>query len=214
MSTPKIKIENLPQTLPLFPLDGVLLLPGGELPLNIFEERYISMINDALRSDRLIGIVQSCDTKSIQTGCVGKISSFTEKEDGRYHINLNGLCRFKIKSEIKGVHAYRRFSVEWDTYLNDLHENETHIDNKQTFFPLLQKYFQKNGMTCNWKAVEQTPDKKLVTVLSMICPFTSEEKQALLEALTPCDRAKTLYTLLEMEAVLDCGAKNDHSNKH
>ncbi len=144
MSTPKIKIENLPQTLPLFPLDGVLLLPGGELPLNIFEERYITMINDALRSDRLIGIVQSCDALSIQTGCVGKISSFTEKEDGRYQINLNGLCRFKIQNEIKGVHAYRRFSVEWDTYLNDLHDNESHIDNKQTFLPHLQSHRDKH----------------------------------------------------------------------
>lgn len=214
MCPTKIKFETLPQTIPVFPLDGVLLLPGGELPLNIFEPRYIAMVNDALRSDRMIGIAQSCDNKSFITGCVGKISSFTETDDGRYLINLLGICRFKIGEEISGIHPYRRFTVEWSAYKTDLDTHETHIQNRPIFLPLLRKYLEKQGMTCNWSAVENTPDSKLITVLSMICPFTSEEKQALLEAQTPCDRAKTLFTLLEMDAVLDCSHKNDHVNKH
>lgn len=212
------KFEHLPPSLAVFPLSGVLLLPSGNLPLNIFEPRYLNMVEDAMRTDRLIGMVQPDYTeqqnpqkpKLCQTGCVGRITSYNETEDGRILINLTGLYRFRIVEEIETSRGYRRIHADWTGFEKDLDFDEKEkFLNRAQMMPVLKKFFEKEGMMCSWDAIEATNDWRLVTILSMICPFTDQEKQLLLEAETACARAATLMTLLEMDSVLSC-SQNRH----
>ncbi len=208
-SQPRHKFEDLPGELPIFPLGGVLLLPRGQLPLNIFEPRYVAMVDSALSGHRLIGMVQTKDDGSLyNVGCAGKITSFNEAPDGRYEIVLTGLCRFRFYGELSQVNGHRRVNPVWDEYGRDM-DSMTCLDiDRAKLRKLLKNYFEQQGLTCSWDAVDQASDEKLMTTLTMICPFEAKEKQALLEA--PCcrERAKLFMTLLEMECTGPCGCKH------
>lgn len=207
-----INIEELPETLAIFPLSGVLLLPKGRLPLNIFEPRYLAMVDDVMSAGRMIGMIQPRgeDPQDIfKTGCAGKITEFTETEDGRYQITLTGVCRFDIENELPQKSGYRRVKPVWSTYKKDLQEPGSPGLDKERLKNLLKKYFSQQDMTCDWDAVEGTPDGKLITCLAMICPFEPGEKQALLEAQCGRTRAEMFMTMLEM-AVCGTDCKGHH----
>ena len=202
------RFETLPDTLPIFPLGGVLLLPRGVLPLNIFEPRYIAMIDEAMRGHRLIGMIQPRDDGRLyNVGCAGRISSYHETSDGRYEIVLTGVARFAIVEELPQLDGYRRARTSWDAYREDLEPIGCLDMDRGKLNGLLKGYFEQNGLTCSWDAVEGASDEKLMTCLAMICPFESHEKQALLEASCCRERAKLFMTLLEM-AQGDCGCRH------
>ncbi len=193
--------KDLPETLPVFPLPGVLLLPTGSLPLNIFEKRYLSMVEDAMASPhRMIGMIQPRDeTESLyDVGCAGKITEFRETGDGRFLITLNGICRFRIVGEVPSKTLYRQARMDWSPYGADL-TMPTCLDiDREKLNSLLQTYFSHQDMNCDWEAIKKAPDSRLLTCLAMVCPFEAKEKQALLEA--PCckSRAETFIAMLEM----------------
>ncbi len=200
--------DDLPGDLPIFPLTGVLLLPRAQLPLNIFEPRYLNMIADALGEGRMIGMIQprSPNDESEQpevypVGCAGRITQFEETEDGRFMINLRGLTRFKITEELPVRDGYRRVEADWTAYRDDLAEPEGEIERKRLFVSL-KPYFEARQIDANWDAIHDTPSERLINSLAMICPFEPLEKQALLEAQTLADRLEVLTSLVEM-AVLE-----------
>lgn len=213
------KYNELPSTIPVFPLTGVLLLPKGVLPLNIFEPRYIEMINYALKHDRLIGMIQSktnhteedkANTKQTadlyNVGCVGRITNFSETADGRYEIMLHGLARFSIESNEITSSGFRTADVSWDGYQHDMEFDNAFQLDRDALNILLKQYFDAHELNACWQTIKETPNHMLITALSMICPFTPQEKQALLEAHTCEERAKYLRTMLEMSvASNDCG---------
>ena len=199
---------QLGPTIPIFPLAGVLLLPRGVLPLNIFEPRYLAMVNDALAGDRMIGMIQPREPRSraeapevYRIGCAGRISSFEETADGRYLIALTGVSRFAVDDELTTTRGYRRVQVDWSDFTDDLAEAAPITLNRDRFIQALVCFFQQNGLQANWDAVRETPDERLITSLAMICPFEPSEKQALLEAPTLAERAALMVTLLEMSAL-------------
>lgn len=205
------RVEDLPDDLPIFPLGGVLLLPQGRLPLNVFEPRYLAMVEDAMAGRRLIGMIQPHnDTSGIfKTGCAGKITEFSETDDGRFLITLTGICRFDVEDELPQTKGYRRVKPGWAKFEKDLEEPGCPGLNKARLKELLKKYFNQQDMTCDWDAVEGTPDGKLITCLAMICPFEPSEKQALLEAQCCRTRAEMFMTMLEM-AVCSTGCNKQH----
>ncbi len=193
--------EDLPETLPVFPLPGVLLLPTGSLPLNIFEKRYLSMVEDAMASPhRMIGMIQPRDELEslYDVGCAGKITEFRETGDGRFLITLNGICRFRIKGELPAKTLYRQARPDWTPYGADLTMPACLDIDREKLNALLQTYFSHQEMNCDWEAIKKAPDSRLLTCLAMVCPFEAKEKQALLEA--PCckSRAETFIAMLEM----------------
>lgn len=197
------EFDKLPDIIPIFPLDGVLLLPRGHLPLNIFEPRYIAMIEDALRTNRLIGMIQPSDitvgpAPLFKTGCAGRIVQFQETEDGRYLITLKGVARFEVQQEIDSIRGYRQVRTDWSKFQEDFDKIETLGINRDHLVELLEVYFEKNDMTIDWKLITAVNDEKLMTCLAMICPFTSGEKQALMEAPTCQSRASLFMKLLEI----------------
>jgi Lon protease-like protein len=194
---------TLPALLPVFPLSSALLLPMGHLPLNIFEPRYKQMVEHALAGPRLIGMIQPRNPEDktpqlLKTGCAGKIIEFAETPDGRYLIKLCGVYRFDIVAECKSDHLYRSITPDWSPYKDDATASTCLNLNRTELKDLLQAYFEKHEMQCDWGAVEGVTDGKLITCLSMVCPFNPAEKQALLEA--PCckTRAAMFMTLLEL----------------
>ncbi|MEM0921664.1 MAG: LON peptidase substrate-binding domain-containing protein [Pseudomonadota bacterium] len=195
---------DLPELIPVFPLPGALLLPRGRLPLNIFEPRYLAMLDDALKSDhRLIGMVQPMDgrdspPKLHQIGCAGRVTSLSETEDGRYLIALTGIARFRIKGERDGFTPYRRVTVEWGDFSSDMGRAQTDPRfDRDGFLDLLGKYFEANHLASDWDSLKDADTELLITSLSMMCPFSVEEKQALLEAPTLSDRRETLVALMQ-----------------
>jgi len=197
------EFEDLPETLPIFPLGGVLLLPTGQLPLNIFEPRYLEMVNTALASHRMIGMIQpnpkGAGADAVYSiGCAGKIVDFSETQDGRFLITLSGICRFEVEQELDTTTPFRQVKPNWKPYERDLENRECQTLDREKLHEHLQTYFQDEGLTCDWDAVENAKDNKLITCLSMICPFEPQEKQALLEAKCCDERAKTFMTMLEM----------------
>lgn len=205
--------QELPETLPVFPLSGVLLLPRGLLPLNIFEPRYLAMVDDTLGGHRLIGMIQPQAAEEergdgppplYEVGCAGRITSFEETDDGRYLITLTGVCRFRAGPELPLQRGYRRVKAHWSGYEVDYLGSEATFLDRDRLRTALVAYFQRNEINANWKAIEETPDERLLTSLAMICPFAPPEKQALLEAPTVAERGETLISLLEM-AVLGVG---------
>jgi Lon protease-like protein len=195
--------NDLPETLAIFPLPGVLLLPSGQLPLNIFEPRYLKMVEDALAGNRMIGMIQPRGDEPLKppiydVGCAGKITDFSETKDGRYLITLTGICRFRVAKELDAVTPYRQIKADWMPYDKDLDVAACLDLNREKLHGLLQSYFMDQGLNCDWKMIEGASDGKLITCLSMICPFEAKEKQMLLEA--PCckTRAETFVTMLEM----------------
>ncbi len=205
--------DDLPTELPIFPLTGVLLLPQGKLPLNVFEPRYLNMTTTALGGSRLIGMVQPNETNGgeqpnvYKTGCAGRITAFSETEDGRYLITLNGVCRFNIAEELPLIEGYRLVVPEWGPYRADLTEEETGSIDRDRVLATLKNYFSANQIEANWEAIKDTPTDRLINAIAMMCPFQPSEKQALLEASNLIDRASVMITLLEMSL-----AANDDIN--
>ena len=199
--------DDLPAIIPIFPLSEVLLLPGGVLPLNIFEEKYVRMIEDVLGTHRMIGIVQP-DEKArdqgskdalLKTGCVGRISQFSETEDNRYLIMLKGVIRFEIGEEVSNILPYRQAEVNWKPYQDDIVEDCDTIEiDRDYFLPLLFRYLDMHDIECDREIIKQSPCEVLLTTLPMICPFDAKEKQALLEAKTLDNRYETLTTIISL----------------
>ena len=211
--------STLPGTLPVFPLEGVLLLPTGRLPLNIFEPRYLRMIDEALAGDRMIGMIQPREpqdhpvppgTPVFETGCAGRITEFTETPDGRYLIVLTGICRFRIRTELQTDNPYRSVEAEWTPFAKDMDAANCLDLDREKLTRMLKAYFHAQDISCDWDMVEDASDNSLITCLSMICPFKAEEKQALLEA--PCchSRADLFMTMLEMALCEQRGCENRH----
>lgn len=196
---------DLPGTIPIFPLPGALLLPRARLPLHIFEPRYLAMLDDALKTPhRLIGMVQprevpGSDEKRLHSiGCAGRVTQFSETEDGRYLITLSGMSRFRIREEVGGFTPYRRCDVSWDGFSADL--GPTEVDrgfDRPRFLDLLGRYFEALSLSTDWSSLKEAEDELMINSLSMLCPFDPEEKQALLEAPSLTTRRETLVTLIE-----------------
>jgi Lon protease-like protein len=195
----------LPAILPIFPLTGVLLLPGGKLPLNIFEPRYLAMTRDALAGERLIGMVQPSDPAAsgsnppvYPTGCAGRITSFSETEDGRFLITLTGMCRFHIREELPLLEGYRRIVPEWGEFASDLESKDELGFDRERLMRGLRAYFQQHQISADWDAITSVSGERLVTSIAMVCPFEPNEKQALLEAADLDERARLLTAIVEM----------------
>ncbi|MBF0374076.1 MAG: LON peptidase substrate-binding domain-containing protein [Alphaproteobacteria bacterium] len=210
------RFGDLPRTLPVFPLAGVLLLPRGRLPLNVFEPRYLNLVADALGEGRMFGMIQPVDPDAegdgdedeppalYRMGCTGRITSFAETDDGRLLITLTGLCRFRVLQEVEPLRGYRRLVVDYDPFRADLDEGEPAVVDRARLLAALKPYFKLEGLQLDWAAVDAAPDEALITALAMLCPFDPREKQALLEASTVTARCEMMTALLEM-AVLQSG---------
>ena len=201
--------ENLPAEFPVFPLAGALLLPRGKLPLNIFEPRYLAMVEDALAAGRMFGMIQpdphAPEAESgpglFRIGCLGRLSSFSETEDGRYLITLTGLIRFTVNGELPMRRGYRRIRGDFGPWLPDLDLSPSPLGvEREALLTALRSYFAGRNIDANWDAIRRMPDEALVVTLAMVCPFEPVEKQALLEAPDDAERAATLLTLLQMGA--------------
>jgi uncharacterized protein len=195
----------LPEILPIFPLTGVLLLPRGRLPLNIFEPRYLAMFHDAMKGERLIGMVQPSDppVREINPavyplGCAGRITSFSETDDGRFLVTLTGVSRFRIREELPLLSGYRRVVAEWHDFTEDRNPDEAGFD-RTRLTNGLRNFFTQRQVRADWSAIDQAPGEHLVTSIAMMCPFAPSEKQALLEAKTLDERARLLTALIEMD---------------
>lgn len=198
---------DLIQKIPVFPLSGALLLPRGTLPLNIFEPRYIQMVDDAMRGDRLIGMIQpripehlSAMPPLYDIGCVGRITSYSETEDARFLITLTGLCRFKIARELVADTPYRQIEAQYEPFKDDLSPPEIPLeeDERARLLGALKGYLTQQHMRADWESIKNAPAEHLVNALAMICPFETSEKQALLEAPTLIARVETLIALISM----------------
>ena len=205
--------EELPASLPIFPLTGVLLLPRGRLPLNIFEPRYLEMTRDALATDRIIGMIQpKCEVARAarpsvyEIGCAGRITAFSETDDGRYLITLTGLCRFAVEEEMAAATGYRRVVADWARFRGDFGEEPDGRIDRPRLEAAVRRYFDTQGIRADWRTVEKTADDRLVTSLAMICPFPATEKQALLECPDLASRAALMCSLLEMALFENGGA--------
>lgn len=201
--------DHLPAEFAVFPLSGALLLPRGKLPLNIFEPRYLAMVEDALANRRMFAMIQP-DPHAPATehgpglyrvGCLGRLSSFSETDDGRFLITLSGLARFAVAEELSGRRGYRRVRADYSAFPADLDLlPEPSGVEREALLLALRAYFTGQKFDANWDAIHRMPDEALVVTLSMVCPFEPAEKQALLEAPTEADRAATLLALLQMGA--------------
>ena len=210
------EFHNLPASLPVFPLGGVLLLPYGRLPLNIFEQRYLAMTDDALRSERLIGIIQPTSEVEGQqkfpplykTGCAGRITAFSETDDGRYLVTLLGICRFDVEHEVDSTRGYRRVVPNWEPFRSDVVKRDKFDIDKERLLVALGGYFEKKAIDADWEAINRMNNVQLITTLAMICPFNATEQQALLVAEKIEDRASTMISLLEMASHEGDGIKD------
>ncbi|SNS63760.1 LON peptidase substrate-binding domain-containing protein [Antarctobacter heliothermus] len=199
------RLKDLPGTIPVFPLPGALLLPRARLPLHIFEPRYLAMLDDCLKTEaRLIGMVQphvvpGRDEDGLhRIGCAGRVTQFSETEDGRYMVTLTGLSRYRIQGEVDGFTPYRRCEVSWDGFERDQQgaETDTGFD-RSTFMNLLNRYFMSKELSADWDTLQEADDELLLNSLSMLLEFSPEDKQALLEAPSLSTRRETLVTLIE-----------------
>lgn len=204
--SPYRKTTDLPGTIPVFPLPGAMLFPHWELPLNIFEPRYLNMIDDAMRGDRMIGMVQTTGggrerPDIAEVGCAGRITRYSETDDGRYLITLSGICRFEIARELPVTTPYRQVTPRWDRFSGDLFpSSEDGLPPRSRLIGALRTYISALQLEADWTAVEDAPMETLVHALSAGCPFDVAEKQALLEARSLAERARTLITLLEIDS--------------
>ena len=203
----------LPDTLPIFPLTGVLLLPRGRLPLNIFEPRYLAMTRDALGGERLIGMVQPNEPQQdnrgggamnppvYPVGCAGRITSFSETDDGRYLVTLTGVSRFRIRDELPLLSGYRRILAEWQPFAHDVETPSGTEFDRDRFIRGLKGFFTQRQISADWEAIEKAAGEHLINSIAMLCPFAPSEKQALLEAPDLDERARLLIALVEMAAI-------------
>ncbi len=201
-------MNDLPKSIPIFPLAGALLLPKARLPLNIFEPKYLKMLEDVLgNQNRLIGMIQPLSIKEgkphniklNKVGCAGRVVSFTETEDSRYLITLAGICRFNFVENIEENDLYLKGKVDWSSFKSDRKTEKMNADFKRDIFlDILSKYFKLTNLQTDWESLKKAEDELLINSLSMLCPFDQHEKQALLEAKTIKDRASILQTLMDM----------------
>lgn len=201
-----VKASELPQVLPVFPLPGVVLLARGQLPLNVFEPRYLNMVDDAMAGDRLIGMIQPLGGAGPQpalarVGCAGRITSFAETSDGRYLITLTGVCRFDVAAEMSVRTPYRQVRADFLPYEADLQAPDpSEAFDRDPFLDALGPYLSARSLDIDWDTARAAPQEALINSLAMALPFEPPEKQALLEALTLDDRAAALTALLRIEA--------------
>ena len=204
------KPVDLPQALALFPLEGAILLPRGVVALNVFEPRYLNMVDDALGGERLIGLIQpAAGHESDATpdladiGTVGRITSFSETDDGRYLVTLTGICRFEFEQELQAGTPYRQALVSYERFADDFSSSAGRSIDRETLIASLKTYAALHGFQVEWDAVEQAPTETIINVAAQICPFDGLAKQALLEAQTLEDRERVLIALLEWDAADD-----------
>jgi Lon protease-like protein len=206
--SPYRRIADLPQMIPVFPLDGALLLPGGDLPLQIFEPRYLNMIDDVMAGDRIVGMIQTRAggdrerPKLSDVGCAGRVTSYAETSDGRYLITLTGVCRFDAGAELSIPTPYRQLRARYDRFEADLEEGDTALAPEAArtrFAQALKRYLNRRELDIDWETAHTAPLEALVNSLAMGLPFEPAEKQALLEAPTLAGRFETLATLLEID---------------
>ena len=209
-----MNLNELPKTIPIFPLSNFIMFPGTTVPLNIFEPRYLQMVNDAMKKHRMIGMIQPKKTGVLkkpdlyEIGCIGKITSFNETEDGRILIILNGICRFKINSEINSEKLYRECEVQYNYFSNDISKksNEVNFSDLNIIMENMKKFFKKQGYIVNLKDLEKKDLSQTLNDLSMASPFSLEEKQILLESLDINIRKE------KMEQILNNYIKDEFEN--
>jgi uncharacterized protein len=217
----------LPEIIPIFPLTGVLLLPRGRLPLNVFEPRYLAMTKDALGGERLIGMVQPSEPQDdnrgrgpspnppvYSVGCAGRITAFAETDDGRYMITLTGVSRFRIREELPLLSGYRRVVADWTPYTRDRDPAADLGFDRERFARALKNYFTQRQISADWEAIEKAPAEHLLTSIAMLCPFAPSEKQALLEAADLEERARLLVALIEMAMINPPTAEETGGTRH
>jgi len=213
--------DSLPQEVPVFPLTGALLLPHGMMPLNIFEPRYLNLIEDALGNGRYVALIQPRDAESetvaddapiYSVGCLGRITSFTESDDGQFQIILSGLCRFRTVRELEIKNSYRRIEPDYTPFLGDLPEETEVLADRKLLMATLNQYFEHGNIDVEGAGLEEMDDHTLVTTMSMACPFDPREKQALLECSGLVERGRLLQTLLVMDSHGEEG--NANTNRH
>ncbi len=199
--------DALPAVIPVFPLAGALLLPGGRLPLQVFEPRYLAMTLDSLAAGRMFGMVQprgpaadAAEPPLYDIGCLGRVVQFAEAEDGRLFITLTGVCRFRIVGEEAAVSGYRRVRADYDPFHDDLETGREPALDRERLFAGLAAFFQRLEVEPDWQALKAARNGHLVTALATLCPFEPSEKQALLEAPTAQARAEVLTALVELAA--------------
>ena len=207
-------IEDLPKRIPIFPLTGAVLFPGTQLPLNIFESRYINMIDDALASsDRLISMIQPASSKDNDSkilknvGCIGKITTFNEIEDSRYLITLTGIIRFKIKEELDTTTPYRQIIPDFTNFNVDLEDQNVESIDRENLLSLIKKYLEHRNMLTDWDIIQQTSTEQLINYSGVLVPFTPEEKQLLLESITITERCNALEALYQ-SYIFDLSGEN------
>ena len=190
-------MSSFPKIIPVFPLSGVIYFPKTNLPLNIFEQRYLNLVNDAFDKDKLMGMVQAKKENNAvyEIGCLGKISDYQKSKDGRILINLTGISRFKILKEIPNNKLYREFQVGYESFAEDIENVNNEVDAKE----LMEKaktFFKRNGLLLNWREFEKLDHAQKINTLAMIAPITNEEKQKLLEAISLENKIKTLESII------------------
>lgn len=190
-------MKSYPEIIPVFPLSGVIYFPKTNLPLNIFEQRYLNLVNDAYKKDKLMGMVQSRNENNsvYKIGCLGKISDYQKSKDGRILVNLTGVTRFEILDEVVNNKLYREFKVNYKIFEEDLSKKESKIESSN----LMEKtkvFFKKNGLLLNWSEFEKLDQVQKINTLAMISPITIEEKQTLLETISLKEKAKTLENII------------------
>ena len=207
----EIGMNDIPDHLPLFPLDNVLLLPFGKLPLNIFEPRYIKMVLDSLKKQRLIGIVQPKDNSGtfFNIGCIGKITSFIETPDNRIVLNLDGICRFKISDSQLSQGGYYNANVETVDFIHDINLVEPMID-REGLIKKFAQFFKIKKYDLDLNIIEETSNLQLLSTLTMLAPFNKIDKQAILEAQNLIDRLKVINTILDLNTFRVVGSTSQH----
>lgn len=197
--------DQLPETLPVFPLPGAIVMPGNELPLNIFEPRYLNMVNDALSSHRMIGMIQpdpNADKDAIlcHTGCAGRITQHRETSDGRIEMVLSGVCRFDLDDVLPTTRGYRLVVPNWSRFSDDYIEHDDKLPREQDrLLGMLKRYFEIKGLETDWSGIERLPTIKLMNTLIMALPLSDQDKQVLLETIKPEARLMTFIAMLGSE---------------
>jgi len=190
-------MKKFPEKIPVFPLSGVIYFPKTNLPFNIFEQRYLNLVNDAYNKDKFMGMVQSKKEENsvYDIGCLGKISDYQKSRDGRILINLTGITRFKILKEITNNKMYREFQVDYKSFIEDIDASNVKVDT-EGLMEKAQPFFKKNGLLLNWKEFDKLDQIQKINTLAMIAPITNEEKQKLLESVSLESKVKTLESIL------------------
>ena len=190
-------MKKFPDIIPIFPLSGVIYFPKTNLPLNIFEQRYLDLVNDAYNKDKLMGMVQSkeADSTVYDIGCLGKISDYQKNKDGRVLINLTGISRFKILKEVSNKKLYREFQVNYDSFSEDINDTNSQTDSSD-LMENAKVFFKRNGLLLNWKEFEKLDPTQKINTLAMIAPITNEEKQKLLETISLESKVNTLDSII------------------